>query len=164
MSPGLDLFEQMARWAWRSSGPPLPTGPQHPFEERDIHAALPRAVRKLFDNAHYAQATFEACLFLDNEVQRLSGCDRSGEKLMMEVLNESKPILRLNSLKGTSDMDEQRGYRFLFSGTLVGIRNPRGHKHSVPDSLDVCLEHLSLISHLLRKLERAGYQVAGRGS
>lgn len=58
----------------------------HPFEERNIHSDLPLQVRKLFDNGHYAQATFEALKYLDEEVQRISADQDYGKSLMMRVL------------------------------------------------------------------------------
>jgi hypothetical protein len=39
---------------------------------------------------------------------------------------------------------------------MAGIRNPRGHLPSVVDDPDTCLDHLSLCSMLLRRLEQAG--------
>ena len=52
----------------------------------------------------------------------------------------------------------QDGYRFVFAGGVKAIRNPRGHEHSVVDDPDICLDHLSFVSLLLRRLEQAGYK------
>src|SRR6266568_5147522 len=118
---------------------------QHPFVARDIHEALPRKVGELFDDGHYAEATYEACKYLDAEVRRLSG---------------DGPKLRLNALGTMSENDEQAGFRFLFAGSVLAIRNPRGHEHAISDDLETCLSHLSLVTMLLRRLERAGYKLA----
>lgn len=134
-----------------------PGGGLHPFEERNIHPALPEIVRHLFDDGHYSQATFEAFKFLDKEMQRHSKSTESGFKLVMQVLSESSPIIQLTPLANTSDKDEQKGFQFIFAGSVLAIRNPRGHEVAVTDTPDQCLDHLSLASMLLRRLEEAGY-------
>src|ERR1035441_8471362 len=69
----------------------------HPFESRNIHPALPPNVKKLFDDGHYSQATFEAFKFVDKEVARLAQHSESGFKLMMAVFSEASPLLKLNA-------------------------------------------------------------------
>lgn len=155
MSSLLRAFERIARNVHRFSDQGHDAEALHPFEERDIHPALPKEVRSLFDNGHYSQATFEACKFLDAEVKRRCGLDKTGEGLMMEALRDASPLVQLTPLVTESDRNEQRGYRFIFAGTMIGIRNPRGHEHSIRDPIGSCLEHITLVSHLLRKLEKA---------
>lgn len=130
---------------------------EHPFETRNIHPTLPKIVMKLFDDGHYAQATFEAFKFIDNEVARLSGVSESGFKLMMQVFPETGPVVKLTNCSTTTEKDEQKGFQFLFAGSILAIRNPRGHKYGVRDTPDECLDHLGLASVLLRRLEAAGY-------
>ena len=55
----------------------------HPFDRRNIHPRLPPKARKLFDDGHYAEATFEAFKFIDKVVQKQSKVSESGMKLMM---------------------------------------------------------------------------------
>jgi uncharacterized protein (TIGR02391 family) len=111
----------------------------------------------LFDDGYFSQATFEACKFLDREVQRLAKSTESGWQLMMEAFGSASPPVRLNALLTTSEKDEQDGFKFLFGGATRGIRNPRGHD-PIRDDPDLCLDHLGLISLLLRRLEDAGYR------
>jgi len=118
---------------------------------------LPKKVRKLFDDGHYVQATFEAFKYLDKEVQRHSKLQECGFKLMMQALTESGSPIILTSCQTISERDEQKGYQFLFAGSVLAIRNPRGHEYNVSDDPDTCLDHLSLVSMLLRRLEDAGY-------
>jgi uncharacterized protein (TIGR02391 family) len=131
----------------------------HPFDSRDIHPKLPQVVRDLFDDGHYAQATFEAFKYVDKEIQRLSGDSESGFKLMMKVFPENSPLLKLTPCTTTSEKDEQKGYQFLFAGSVLAIRNPRGHEYSVKDDPDTCMDHLSLASMLLRRLEKSGHRI-----
>jgi len=156
---GLLHFEVIVRRASQYTEARLaPAGGLHPFEERNIHPQLPRIVRDLFDNGHYAQATFEAYKFLDKEVRRHSGSKEQGFKLMMKAFAEDQPLIQLTRMSDTSETDEQKGYQFIFAGSALAIRNPRGHEFDVKDSPDKCLDHLSLASLLLRRLEEAGFK------
>ena len=130
----------------------------HPFEERGVHEKLPTVVRKLFDNSHYAQATFEAFKFLDKKIGKFSKLNQSGFKLMMAAFAEGSPRIKLSALSSVSEQDEQKGYQFLFAGSVLAIRNPRGHEFNVEDSPEACLDHLTFASMLMRRLEEAGFE------
>ncbi|MGY2178026.1 TIGR02391 family protein [Pseudomonas azotoformans] len=159
MATSLNLFEEIVR---RTTGAfdgenEAKNIVLHPFELRNIHQGLYGKVKKLFDNGHCAESTFEAFKLIDKLVQRLCNVDESGFKLMMNAFNESKPILILADLSTTSGRDEQKGYSFLFSGAVMAIRNPRGHEINLSDDPDICLDHLAFASLLLRRLEQSGF-------
>ena len=135
-----------------------PIGGLHPFEERNIHPRLPTIVEDLFDDGHYAQATFEAFKFVDKVVQHHSSTSASGFKLMMQVFAGDNPTIQLTPLSNESEKDEQKGFQFLFAGSVMAIRNPRGHEFAVTDSPDKCLDHLALASLLLRRLDESGFK------
>jgi uncharacterized protein (TIGR02391 family) len=159
MGDPFPLFERVVRTAHRfTEARSVPAGGLHPFDQRDIHPRLPAVVKQLFDDGHFAQSTFEAYKFVDKEVQRFSRLSESGFKLMMQALAVESPVIRLNPLGTSSERDEQKGFQFLFAGSVMAIRNPRGHEHSVVDSPDRCLDHLSLASLLLRRLDEAGFK------
>lgn len=156
MPTSLDGFEKIARRAHQFTEAESQTANSHPFDLRDIHADLPSDVRRMFDNGHFAQATFEAFKFVDEEMQRISGSSEHGTKLMMSVLGGTAPIVKLNPGMTTTEKDEQEGFKFLFAGATLAIRNPRGHRTGLKDDPDTCLDHLSLASLLLRRLDEAG--------
>jgi len=159
MPRNFQRFERIVR----ASGLLLPPSPfageptLHAFDQRNIHPGLPPKVRTLFDDGHYAEATFEAFKYLDKRVQKHAGLAESGFKLMMTAFDKNKPLLKLTPLKSVSEQDEQEGFRFVFAGGVMAIRNPRGHEHSVADDPDVCLDHLGFVSLLLRRLQQSGY-------
>jgi len=132
-----------------------PAGGSHPFDDRNIHTRLQNISKKLFDDGHYALATFEAYKLLDKEVSAMAKLSESGVKLMMKAFSEQSPLIRLTNMTSTSEKDEQEGYKFIFSGSVMAIRNPRGHEFGVRESPTECLDHLSLASLLLRRLESA---------
>lgn len=160
MPPSIDQFESFARRAIQLSDIPPTAAPLHPFEERGIHQELPADVRELFDNGHYAQSTFEAFKFVDHEVRRHSRLSESGTKLMMQAFGGDQPPISLTPRQTPSEQDEQEGYKFLFAGAMLGIRNPRGHEFDVRDAPEECLDHLALASALMRRLAAAGYTSA----
>lgn len=125
----------------------------HPFDERNIHPDIGAVSQKLFDNGHFSQSTFEAFKLLDNRVKTVAGNKKeSGFKLMMDAFNEANPKINLTDLGTQSEIDEQNGFRFIFAGAMSAVRNPRGHD-ILTDSIDLCLDHLSFASVLLRTLE-----------
>ena len=161
MASPLKTFERIVRSASRFAyAEEARATPDHPFESRNIHPALPAILKKLFDDGHYSQATFEAFKFVDKEVARLSRHSESGFKLMMAAFSEASPLLKLNGCANTSEKDEQKGFQFLFAGSILAIRNPRGHEYAIHDSPDECLDHLALASLLLRRLQSAGFELA----
>ena len=163
MESKLRRFEQIARRAFLfTSAKPEAERALHPFDERNIHQLLPSKVKELFDDGHYAESTFHAFKFIDKEIQRLASSTESGSKLMMAALNDVSPLVRLSPCRTTSEKNEQKGYQFIFAGSALAIRNPRGHEYDVHDSPDACLDHLSLASLLLRRLERSGYTLTER--
>lgn len=163
MPTALDLFEQIVRRTpaqepVEEAAPTSNGKPIHPFELRNVHVGFPAKVRKLFDDGHGAEATFHAFKYVEKVVQKHAGSALNGEKLMMAVFNEAGPTVKLNGLANASEQDEQRGYRFIFAGAIVAIRNPGGHEITLSDDPDVCLDHLAFASLLLRRLERSGYK------
>lgn len=153
MSEALTLFEKIARAAKNIGKPPAPENRDvHPFDERNIHPEIAGVSLTLFDNGHYSQATFEAFKYLDIRVKKLSGINDSGYKLMMAAFAEAGPKIKLTDLITSSDIDEQMGFKFIFAGVMSAIRNPRGHDIT-SDPIDRCLDHLSVASVLLRRIE-----------
>ncbi len=163
MATSLDLFEQIARKtvapAPTNDEPPEINGTAHPFELRNVHPGLPAKVRKLFDNGpDCAEATFHTFKFIEKVVQKHSGNPHNGRKLMMAVFNKDNPLIKLNSLSNASELDEQEGYGFVFAGAIMAIRNPGGHEIELSDDPDICLDHLTFGTLLLRRLERSGFK------
>ncbi|HEY8585825.1 MAG TPA: TIGR02391 family protein [Rhodanobacter sp.] len=151
----LENFINVARKAYRfdEGRSDVEHGTAHPFDERNVHPDIAKVSKKLFDNGHYAQATFEAFKLLDKRIQKLSKCNESGVKLMMKAFNESKPLIQLADLTSQTSKDEQEGYKFMFSGSVMAIRNPRGHEPGISESPSQCLDYLGLASLLLRRVE-----------
>lgn len=159
MSDKISNFESIVRKAslYTDARAEQP-GSLHPFEERNIHPALPNEVKSMFDNGHYAQATFEAFKFIDKEVERHSKLENFGTSLMEQAFAQINPPIELTLMKTKTEKNEQLGFQRIFSGSVLAIRNPRGHEFSIKDTPDQCLDHLALASLLLRRLEQSGFK------
>jgi uncharacterized protein (TIGR02391 family) len=151
----LTHLERIARLSGAYSIPSadLESEALHPFDKLNIHPLIVDVCKKLFDDGHYSQSTFEAFKLIDRTVASLSNVKKSGFKLMLEVFHEKEQKIRLTNLSNESEIDEQKGYAFLFAGSLMGIRNPRGHLVGNLDTIDLCLDHLALASSLMRRLD-----------
>jgi len=72
-----------------------------------------------------------------------------------KTLNISKkPILQLNELLTREDLDEQKGFMYLFMGSVVGIRNPKAHGIIEEKDPFKTLEYLSLASLLAKRVTK----------
>lgn len=153
----LSRFERITRAAFGfTEAASEEPGSHHAFEIRNLHPSLPAQVRELFDDGHYSDATLKAFTFVEEEVQRIATSNEVGYKLMMQAFGGSPPPLAINGLMDATDVSEQEGFQFLFAGSSRAIRNPRAHRSRIVDDVDLCLDHLSFASMLLRRLDDAG--------
>lgn len=126
------------------------------FDRLVTHEHLRQATRSRFRSRNFTDAVEAAFKCIDNAVKEKSGVlDKDGQDLMYKVFNEQSPVLKLNGLSSTTDLNEQEGYKHLFAGGMKGIRNPRAHEHELKDDPSVALELLAFANHLMRKLESA---------
>jgi uncharacterized protein (TIGR02391 family) len=125
------------------------------FGDLDLHPEVARAVGRLFEDGHYANAVEDACKILDGLVKLRSGrSDKSGTELMQEVFSPKKPVLRFNDLQTDSDKSEQQGMMYLYAGAMLALRNPRAHG-VLRDDAETALEYIAFVNLLAKTLDRA---------
>ena len=157
----VDPLKRLEKVAYRICGQSFGTSvedryeTEHPFDARNIHPAIATVSKQLFDDGHYKQATLDAFIRIEERVKKESSLNEIGFNLMMSAFNEDKPKIALNKLSNESEKEEQRGHRHMFAGSMSGIRNPRAHSTTFPETMDECLDHLSLASALMRKIDNA---------
>jgi uncharacterized protein (TIGR02391 family) len=71
------------------------------------------------------------------------------------AFNPNTPILHWTDRKTPSEIDEQKGYQRLYSGAMLGIRNPVTHEFNWVDDAEQALELIVFAQHLLRKAKVA---------
>jgi uncharacterized protein (TIGR02391 family) len=118
-----------------------------------FHPKVIKVSKSLFETGHYAPAIFEAFKAVNNFVKEKTSLSQDGKALMSKVFNENNPVIKLNELSTVSDKDEQEGFKFLFMGAMVGIRNPKAHDNIVQTDPYRTLEYLSFASLLMRRAE-----------
>lgn len=108
--------------------------------------------RDLFVSGHYSHAVQEAYKAVEKFVAEKScKTDLSGTTLMELVFSPKAPLLSWTEQRSQSEKDEQAGYHRIYSGVMLGIRNPIIHEFNWVQEPDVALELLALAQHLLRK-------------
>jgi len=123
------------------------------FDKMQFHPKVVETSKSLFETGHYAQAIFEAFKAINNFVKEKTGQSLDGKDLMAKVFREQGPLIKLNKLKTQSERDEQEGFKFLFMGAMVGIRNPKAHDNVIQTDPYRTLEYLSFASLLMRRIE-----------
>ena len=126
--------------------------PSYLFDKIRLHPRIRRVSKSLFNSGHYAEAIFAAFKAVNNFTKKKAGLSIDGKDLMAKTFNEDKPIIKLNKLSNQSERDEQQGFRFLFMGAMVGIRNPKAHEDIRQIDPYKALEYLSFASLLMRRV------------
>jgi uncharacterized protein (TIGR02391 family) len=124
--------------------------------ESELHPKVLAASGKLLKDGHYPQAVFEAFKALEAYVKAKSGVrNKTGKALMTHVFSESKPILKIKpSLPDTAN-EEQEGFKFLFMGAMLGIRNPKAHYGVIQKDKVKTIQYLALASLLFKTVDEA---------
>jgi uncharacterized protein (TIGR02391 family) len=114
------------------------------------------ASRDLVASGHYSFAVQEAFKVVDKFVEEKGGpFDISGTSMMDLAFSPKNPRLYWTDRSTQSEKDEQSGYHRLFTGAMLGIRNPVTHEFNWVDDPDLALELLVFAQHLLRKAKAA---------
>ena len=112
---------------------PSPTAegaePANVFARVVIEPEIEQVSRDLFMSGHYSISVQEAYKAVDKYVKDKAGSSTAaGTQLMDVVFSPNSPILHWTERKTQSEIDEQKGYHRLYSGAMLGIRNPVAHE------------------------------------
>jgi uncharacterized protein (TIGR02391 family) len=142
-------------------------GPASVFARVITEAEVQQVSRDLFMSGHYSLAVQEAYKAVDKYVKDKAGLLATGTHLMELAFSPGSPILHWTAMQTSSELDEQKGYQRLYSGAMLGIRNPVTHEFNWVDEPELALELISFAQHLLRKAKvakvHAGRQRAKKG-
>jgi uncharacterized protein (TIGR02391 family) len=123
------------------------------FDLLQFHPKIVKASRSQFRSGHYADAIFNAFRCIEIFAKQKSKSKRRGAALMQEIFSENHPIIKLNDMQYDLEIDEQKGFRFIYAGAMLGIRNPKAHADIQQKDPLRTLEYLSLASLLAKRLE-----------
>jgi len=125
--------------------------PNVPLALSSLHPLVQKTASDLYLNGHYRQAILDTYIALVETVKTKSGKDKlDNTPLMQTVFSANEPILKVSN-----DHDEQLGFMWLFTGAVMGIRNPKAHRLIEQNDPQRALEWLSFASVLLRVLDDA---------
>jgi uncharacterized protein (TIGR02391 family) len=124
--------------------------------ESELHPKVLAASKKLLQDGHYPQAVFEAFKALEEYVKAKSGIkNKTGKNLMTYVFDENKPILKIKPSLPDTAAEEQEGFRFLFMGAMLGIRNPKAHYSVIQKDKVKTVQYLAFASLLFNTVDEA---------
>jgi uncharacterized protein (TIGR02391 family) len=110
----------------------------------------------LFVSGHYNLSVAEAFKAVDKFIaERVPHLTQNGTTLMDQAFAPGSPYLRWSKMETNSEIDEQKGYHRLYSGAMLGIRNPTTHEFGWVDEPELALELIVFAQHLLRKAKSA---------
>lgn len=125
-------------------------------KELKLHPKIVSASEKLFCDRHYSQAIFEAAKVLEKEIKTKSGIkDKFGVNLVNHVFNKEHPIIRIVEGGESEQIDEREGFRFLYMGAFLGIKDPKSHSLPHLEDSGKALEYLPFLSLLMKRLDEA---------
>lgn len=114
----------------------------------DLHPTVQSVASNLFEQGHFRQAILDTYIALVEAVKAKSGINLDNSPLMQKVFSQNSPILKVSN-----NSDEQLGFMWLFSGAVMGIRNPKAHKLIQQKDPQRAFEWLAFASVLFRVLD-----------
>ena len=140
------------------------------YHWRRLHQAVKDASYADYKNADFYRAVEETIKRYQTKVQEKSNCNEDGQKLMLKVFGKDNAILSVSSnykkkngtdFSNSTKENVEEGQKFMSAGMMSGVRNPIAHeeiaelKESGLFTENDCLDMLSLLSHLCRRLDDA---------
>ncbi|MEO8139349.1 MAG: TIGR02391 family protein [Gemmatimonadota bacterium] len=129
------------------------------FAARGLHPEVVKHGQSLFLQRNYFHSVFECSKAYNKAVREKARSSKDGQDLMLAVWGADKGVLKVTPGKTDTDRNVQEGIKFLSAGLMAAIRNPTAHEPAVewPIGRDDCLDVLSFLSFLYRKLDAAVY-------
>ena len=146
--------------------------PEYPYYHwRHLHSEIQIMSKEYYETKHYYTAFLEAMKKYSNAVKVKSGSSATTDlNLMGNVFNEKDAILKVigeykrkdgHNFSDQTQRNVQSGQQYLSQGIVAGGRNPLSHEEI--DELKIsglfsendCLDMLSLLSHLFKRLDNS---------
>lgn len=139
------------------------------YHWRRLHQTVKDASYDDYKNADFYRAVEEAIKRFETVTKSKSGNNQTGRDLMAQVFGKDKCLSVTSKYKKRdgsdfgSDTQEniEEGQKFMSMGMMAGVRNPLAHEEKIElketglFSENDCLDILSLLSHLCRRLDDA---------
>jgi len=123
---------------------------------KDIHPKITSVAKRRYENAHYADAVLSAFREVNSCVKKIvmnkTAEELDGSSLMHKAFSPNNPIIVLDNLSTDSGRNVQQGYMEIFSGAMVGIRNPKAHENMDIEAIPA-KHRIYLASLLMTKID-----------
>ncbi|MCR3906960.1 MAG: TIGR02391 family protein [Tenericutes bacterium] len=124
-----------------------------------IHPKIKDVSLRKIGNEHYADAVESAFKEINSRLKKIynhqKDIEKDGRDLMAQIFSDSNPVLKLyNDIDSFNGKNEQEGYRFIFMGSMVAIRNPKAHENQTISKEDA-FDRLIFASLLMKKINQA---------
>ncbi len=124
-----------------------------------IHPKIVEVSKSRFSSGHFADSVEAAMKEVNVRVKTIYhkkiGQEEDGAPLMKKAFSVNRPIIALDDNSTETGRNIQQGYMELFSGAMIGIRNPKAHAN-ITITRDRAIHFLFLASLLMYKLDDAG--------
>lgn len=122
-----------------------------------MHPKIVSVARRRFESGHYADSVEAAFKEINTVVKKIVK-DNTGEELdgvaaIERAFSLHKPVIRLSDLSTESGKNIQKGYLQIFSGSIIGIRNPKAHEN-ITIGQKQAIHFLFLASLLMSKIQK----------
>ena len=117
----------------------------------NMHEEVVKIVKDKIQYGDYKNIILDTCISLENYIKKKVNnpkMDISGAKLMEHIFSKDKFIIKLSD-----EVEERKGFMFLFSGVIKAIRNRCSHNLYSID-LQEALEILAFVSFLFRTVDK----------
>lgn len=139
------------------------------YHWRHLHKTVRDASYNYYRNKDFYSAVDETIKRYESVTQKKSGNAQTGQALMGQVFGKDKALSVTENYKKRDgrgfncDTIEniEEGQKFLSMGVFAGVRNPLAHEEKIElketglFTENDCLDMLSLLSHLFRRLDDA---------
>jgi uncharacterized protein (TIGR02391 family) len=125
------------------------------LNKRHIHEDVLRCCKVEYLQENYFHAIFEAAKSLSEKVRNRTGLLEDGTALFDKVFSVNNPILAINSLRTSSEKNQQNGLREMLNGITHMVRNVNAHELKIKwvsyetDAIDI----LTIISFLHKQID-----------
>ena len=127
-----------------------------------FHPKVIELARERFENNFYADSV-SACLreintIVKEYVRARIGEELDGVPLFERAFSSREPIIMLADLTNEDGRNIHNGYKRIFEGMFLGVRNPKAHTNLNPSKTKT-IHLLFICSFMFLKLEEAGIQL-----
>lgn len=125
-----------------------------------LHPSLALVSQRAYVTGNYKEAALNALIAVDERVGQAmkssteANAKKTGTDMMFAAFSEKAPVIKLFPDRDPDAKTMQEGYKYIFAGVMLAIRNPKSHRNFTIDEKDA-IELLFLASRLLRKLDEA---------